>query len=111
MSFQGTTRRRSGRAALPHPDPTLGEDAEAQERIRMTNVSRREPPRCKALHAVPGQVTLATTAQHRSPEEPHGFAKRTQRWTITRSPTASSWFVCNKPGFVGKHKNPAARSR
>ena len=26
---------RSGRAELPHPAPTLGEDAQAHERIRM----------------------------------------------------------------------------
>src|SRR5438046_9716081 len=28
---------RSGRAELPHPAPTLGEDAQADKRIRMTN--------------------------------------------------------------------------
>jgi hypothetical protein len=31
---------RSGRAELPHPAPTLGEDAQAHERIGMTDTSR-----------------------------------------------------------------------
>ena len=35
---------RSGRAALPHPAPTLGDDAQAHEGIRMTDTSRRKPP-------------------------------------------------------------------
>ena len=48
----------------------------------MTDMSRREPPRNKTLHAVPGQVTLTATAQHRSPQVTHRFAKGTQRRTI-----------------------------
>jgi hypothetical protein len=55
---------RSGRAELPHPAPTLGDDAQAHERIRMTNTSRWELSRNKAPHAAPWQVvTLAATAQ------------------------------------------------
>jgi hypothetical protein len=42
---------RSGRAELPHPAPTLGEDAQAHERIRMTNTSRWKPSRKIAPHA------------------------------------------------------------
>jgi hypothetical protein len=36
---------RSGRAALPHPAPALGDDAEANERIERTNdqLERRHP--------------------------------------------------------------------
>src|SRR4029077_21248110 len=78
---------RSGRAALPHPAPTLGEDAEAHERIRMTNASRRKPPRDKASHAAPRQVvTLAATAQDRSPQVSHCGAKGAQRRAIPRYP-------------------------
>src|SRR5580692_1361388 len=74
---------RSGRAELPHPAPTLGEDAQAHERIRMTDLSRRKPPRNMALHAAPRQVvTLATTAQHRPPQIAHCHAKSAQRRTI-----------------------------
>jgi hypothetical protein len=70
---------RSGRAELPHPAPTLGEDAQAHERIRMTNTSRRKPSRNIALHAGPRQVvTLASTAQHRPPQITHGVAKSAQ---------------------------------
>src|SRR5580693_2269809 len=74
---------RSGQAELPHPAPTLGEDAQAHERIRMTNTGRRKPSRNIALHAAPRQVvTLATTAQHRPPQIAHGLAKSAQCRTI-----------------------------
>ena len=33
---------RSGRAALPHPAPALGDDAEANKRIGMTDASGRQ---------------------------------------------------------------------
>lgn len=60
---------RSGRAELPHPAPTLGEDAQAHERIRMTNTSRWKPSRKIAPHAAPRQVvTLAATSQYRPPQ-------------------------------------------
>jgi hypothetical protein len=62
---------RSGPAELPHPAPTLGEDAQAHERmrirIRMTNPSRWKPSRNVAPRAASRQVvTLAATAQHRT---------------------------------------------
>src|ERR1700722_16070761 len=70
---------RSGQAELPHPAPTLGEDAQAHERIRMTNTSRWEPSRKIAPHAAPRQVvTLTATAQDRPPQITHGFAKSAQ---------------------------------
>jgi hypothetical protein len=34
---------RAGRAALPHPAPTLGNNAQAHERIRVANLSGWEP--------------------------------------------------------------------
>jgi len=59
---------RSGQAELPRA-PTLGEDAQAHERIRMTNTSRWEPSRKIAPHAAPRQVVaLTATAQDRPPE-------------------------------------------
>ena len=70
---------RSGRAELPHPAPTLGKNAQARERIRMTNTSRRKPSHDVAPRAVPRQVvTLAATTQHRSPQITHCFAKSAQ---------------------------------
>ena len=78
---------RSGRAELPHPAPTLGEDAQAHERIRMTNTSRWEPSRKIAPHAAPRQVvTLTATAQDRPPEIAHGFAKSAQSRTVHGHP-------------------------
>jgi hypothetical protein len=74
---------RSGRAELPHPAPTLGDNAQAHDRIRMTNLSRREPFRDVPLQAAPRQVvTLAATAQDRPPQIAHCLAKSGQRAAI-----------------------------
>ena len=74
---------RSGLAELPHPAPTLGEDGQAHERIRMTNFSWGEPALNVASHKAPRQVvTLAATTQGRPPQISHGSAKSAQRRTI-----------------------------
>ena len=76
-------RHRSGRAVLPHPAPTLGEDAKTQEGIRMTDACRRKPPSNQTLHAVPWQVaSLTSTTQNRSPEKTHCHAKGPQCRTV-----------------------------
>jgi hypothetical protein len=78
---------RSGRAELPHPAPTLGNNAQAHERIRMTDTRRRKPSRYMALHAAPRQVvTLAATAQHRPPQPAHCLAQGAQRRSIHGHP-------------------------
>src|SRR5215469_15866246 len=78
---------RSGRAELPHPAPTLGRDARAHERIRMTDSSRRKPARNVAPHAAPRQViTLAAMVQHRPPQIADCFAERTQRRAVHGHP-------------------------
>jgi hypothetical protein len=78
---------RSGQAELPHPAPTLGEDAQAHERIRMTNTSRWEPSRKIAPHAAPRQVvTLTATAQDRPPEITHCLAKSAQGRAVPGHP-------------------------
>ena len=70
---------RAGRAELPHPAPTLGNDAQAHERIRMTNLSRRKPARNIAPHTAPWQVvTLAATTQYRPPKVADCVAKSAQ---------------------------------
>ncbi len=43
MSIAEHPLHRSGRAALPHPAPTLGDDAQAHEGIGMTDVRERKP--------------------------------------------------------------------
>jgi len=74
---------RSGRVELPHPAPTLGNDAQAHQRIRMTNTSRRKPEGKVAPHAAPRQVvTLAATSQHRPPQIAYRPAEGTQRRAI-----------------------------
>jgi len=47
---------RSGRAALPHPAPTVGVDAQALGRIGMANAGEREPGSDQLLHPTPRQV-------------------------------------------------------
>src|SRR5256885_1741289 len=67
---------RSGRAELPHPVPALGEDAQAHERIGMTDIRHRKPSPEETPHAAPRQVVaLAAMAQGRVPQETHGRAK------------------------------------
>src|SRR5438309_1132951 len=67
---------RSGRAELPHPAPALGEDAQAHERIGITDIRQRKPATEETPHAAPRQVVaLAAMAQGRVPQETHGRAK------------------------------------
>jgi hypothetical protein len=48
--------RRCGRADLPHPAPTSGDDAKSAERIGMTETSRRQPLIDMPLHSCPGEA-------------------------------------------------------
>src|SRR5262249_26883626 len=74
----------------PHPAPTLGNNAQAYERIRMANLSRRKPSRNVACHAAPRQVvTLTATAQDRPPQITHPLAKCAQRWTVHGHPVVA----------------------
>lgn len=67
---------RSGRAALPHPAPTLGDDAKTHERIRMADASRRKPAVQEAPHTSPGQViALAAATQDSPPNAADGAAE------------------------------------
>src|SRR5579872_1569251 len=76
-------RHRSGRAALPHPAPTLGHDAQALKGVRMTDTSRRKPPSNKSFHTVPRQaVALTSSSQDGPPEVPHCHAKGAQCRTV-----------------------------
>src|SRR5262252_8066148 len=78
---------KAGRAALPHPASTLGKNAQAHERIGMTDTSRRKPSRKVAPHTAPRQVvTLAATAKDRAPQIPHCPAEGAQRRAIHGHP-------------------------
>jgi hypothetical protein len=74
---------RSGRGALPYPAPTLGENAQAHERIRMADTRRRRPPGDEARHSAPRQmIALAATAQHLLPQISPLFADGAHRRAI-----------------------------
>ena len=76
---------RSGRAALPHPAPTWGDDAQAHEGIGMTDVRGRQPPGKQGLHTTPGQViALTATTQHPPPQATDRETEGTDRGTVHR---------------------------
>ena len=52
----------SGRAALPHPALALGDNAQADEGIGMTDVGRWQPPVDVASHPLPRQMMALTAA-------------------------------------------------
>jgi hypothetical protein len=61
--------RRFGRAALPHPAPTLGDDAQALGGIGMTDVCGWKPRGEQGPHTMQGQViTLTAPTQHPPPQ-------------------------------------------
>ena len=76
-------RHRAGRAALPHPAPTSGDDVQTHKGIRMADTCRRKPPSNETFHTVPRQVvTLTASAQDRPPQIAHCHAKGSQRRTV-----------------------------
>ena len=60
---------RSGRAALPHPAPTSGDDAQALVRIGMADPDGWKPRGQQGHHATPRQVIALTAPAQCSP--PH----------------------------------------
>src|SRR5437867_4327516 len=67
---------RSGRAALPHPAPALGDDAEANEWVRMPDADGRQPPVDVSAHPVPGYgVPSAAATQDLPPQPPHSLTE------------------------------------
>src|SRR5204863_1190610 len=78
---------RSGRAALPHPAPALGDDAKAHEGIRVADADGRKPPVDVALHPAPRQVVLLAAATQGPPPQPsHCLAESTERRAVHRDP-------------------------
>ncbi len=76
---------RSGRAALPHPAPTLGHDAEPNQGIRMTHADRRQPPSEQPDHARPRNAgPLAASLQDPAPESPQSHPECADRPAIQR---------------------------
>jgi hypothetical protein len=72
-------RHRSGRAGLPHPAPTSGDDVQTHKGIGMADTCRRKPPSNETFHTVPRQVVaLTASAQDCPPQIAHGHAKGSQ---------------------------------
>jgi len=69
---------RSGRAALPHPAPALGDDGQAVEGIWVADICGRKPPDDEAFHPVPTKPSagiLAAPFQDAVPEPTDGIAE------------------------------------
>jgi len=67
---------RSGQALLTHPAPTLGNNAQALERIGMTDTDRGEPASDVSLQAAPRQGLLTPPSQSAPPQAPDRLVKR-----------------------------------
>src|SRR5919198_2597557 len=67
---------RSGRAALPHPAPALGNNAQADEGIGMANARGWQPPVDVASHPLPRQMmTLTAALEGPHPEPANGLTE------------------------------------
>src|ERR1700692_274499 len=85
MTIRDHPLHRSGRAALPHPAPTLGNNAQAHKGIGMADVSGREPGVEQGLHPTPRQmIALTTMTQHRPPQATDRTSEGTDRWAVHR---------------------------
>src|SRR2546422_1001388 len=65
MTITDHPLHRSGRAGLPHPAPTLGDDAHSPERIGVTDVGQRKPSSDQPRHTIPSQPFPFTTTPER----------------------------------------------
>jgi hypothetical protein len=95
---------RSGRAVLPHPAPTLGDDAKPVKRIRVTDVNRWNPAREVASHARPGEAAVTPATQCLPPEATHRPRER-GHWPIVQRHRV----VLHVPLNHGAHIRPEFR--
>ena len=76
---------RSGRAAFPHPALASGDDAEAPERIRMTDARSGQPAANQSQHSVPPHsAILAATRERTIPESSDSEPKQGERRAVHR---------------------------
>lgn len=85
MTIADHPLHRSGRATLPHPAPTLGDNAQAHEGIRVADSGAREPGSDERRHSGPRQmIALTTPTQYPPPGEANRAAEGTDRGSIHR---------------------------
>src|ERR1700722_3706216 len=85
MTIADHPLHRSGRAALPHPAPTLGIDAHAHEGIRVADAGGQKPSVDQRRHARPGQmIALTATTQDSPPYAADRKTEGTDRWAVHR---------------------------
>jgi hypothetical protein len=85
MSITDHPLHRSGQAALPHPAPTWGDDAQAPGWIGVTDACERKPSGDQGLHLMPRQViALTASTQHQPPHTADRTAERTEGGAVPR---------------------------
>jgi hypothetical protein len=99
MSFAEHRLHSSGRAALPHPAPTLGDSAQAHEGIRVADASGRKPCNDQRPHPARGQVVALTAMAYA------GIS------SIATCSELRSWARCTTFGGKGGGIDPRARRR
>ena len=60
----------SGRAGFPHPALALGDDAQAPQRIGMTDRRQRQPASDEAPHTIPQDAAVLTAPRQGTMPEP-----------------------------------------
>src|SRR6266446_170713 len=87
MTIARNPLHRSGRAALPHPAPALGDNAEADEGIGMADTCGWKPPVDVSPHPFPRQMMRLAAALEGPPPEPaDGRAERANAAPVHGNP-------------------------
>jgi hypothetical protein len=78
---------RSGRAVLPHPAPTSGDDAHSPERVGMADCCGRKPSVDQPSHSIPvDPLALTSTPQREVPIAAYLVSKICHRSPVHRHP-------------------------
>ena len=103
---------RSGRAALPHPAPTLGDDAQTHEGIRVTDSRGREPGVEQGPHTRPRQViTLTTAAQNSPPHATDRVTEGTDRRAVHRDAVVTDVAENDRAQIFANHGDGVVHAR
>jgi hypothetical protein len=98
MTITDHPLHRSGQAELPHPAPTLGDDAKALERIRVTNVGGRKPSIDQPIHMLPIQpLSFTPTPQRKVPVTANLEPEALDRSTVGRHAVVAGKAADHRP--------------